>query len=434
MLWWIQEMFSMSSLAELTFKSSATFSFIEEIGRGGMGIVYLAEKHCEGVSDLVVIKTIRFMTDRQLERLKREANIAAALRHENIVRSYGMESIPFEKLPIAFQEEISNLKKEPRRRRSRSKSKEIISNMRMGRTPPFIESAESQVVIEHDQNVHHGKRVYLMIMDYIEGWDLREILTKHIKNGLLIPIPLGAFIVSRICRSLEYAHRFLVHRDISPENILINALGVAKLTDFGIAVAADQEIYGMAGKVQYMAPEQIKRDMVDNRSDIFSLGLMAYHLTTGISLFLCPKDLSFKEQAAFYKTILEKEIVPPHSVCKDVPETYSRIIMKMLELEPTERYQDVEQAGNDIEKKYLYAKGFGPTNNSLAAYLKIFESDFHDYTKQDLAQLSFMATGDHKIHIRRKLNRTLYTAAGKRMLQDRRIQHNHKNSQLLKKE
>ena len=421
----------MSSLAELTFKSSATYSFIEEIGRGGMGIVYLAEKHCEGVSDLVVIKTIRFMTDRQLERLKREANIAAALRHENIVRSYGMESIPFEKLPNAFQEEISNLKKESKRRMSRSKSKELISSMRMGKTPPFLESAESGVVVieEQEQNQHVGKRVYLMLMDYIEGWDLREILTKHIKSGLLIPIPLGAFIISRICRSLEYAHRFLVHRDISPENILINALGVAKLTDFGIAVAADQEIYGMAGKVQYMAPEQIKRDLVDNRSDIFSLGLLAYNLTTGISLFLCPRDMTFKEQATFYKTILKKKILPPHEVCRDVPETYSRIIMKMLELDPDDRYPDAEQAGNDIEKKYLYAKGFGPTNNSLAAYLKIFESEFHDYTKQDLSQLSFMATPDRKIHIRRKLNRALYTTAGTRMLHDRRSNNNPKKQE-----
>ena len=410
----------MSSLAELTFKSAATFSFIEEIGRGGMGIVYLAEKHCEGVSDLVVLKTIRFMTDRQLNRLKREANIAAALRHENIVRSYGMESIPFEKLPPAFQEEISNLKKESSRRLSRSKSVELISSIRMGRTPPFVESVDAQVLIDQEPARNEGKRLYLMLMDYIEGWDLREILTKHIKSGLLLPIPIGAFIISRICRALEYAHQFLVHRDISPENILINTLGVAKLTDFGIAVAADQEVYGMAGKVQYMAPEQIHRDSVDNRSDIFSLGLLAYHLLTGISLFLCPRHLNFKEQAAYYRELVEEPIIPPHEICRDIPETYSHIIMKMLELDPEVRYQDIGQTGSDIEKKYLYAKGFGPTNNSLAAYLKIFESDFQDYTRQDLAQLTFMAGNDKKIHIRRKPIRGLYTDKGRSLLKRRR--------------
>ena len=84
----------MSSLADLSFQSGSAFTFVEEIGSGGMGIVYLATKHCEGVNDLVVLKTIRTITNRQVEALKAEANIAAALRHENIVRTYGMEAIP----------------------------------------------------------------------------------------------------------------------------------------------------------------------------------------------------------------------------------------------------------------------------------------------------------------------------------------------------
>ena len=108
------------SLADLSFKSGVTYTFIEEIGRGGMGIVYLAEKHCEGVSDLVVLKTIRTMREKQVEGLKREANIAAALRHENVIRTHGLEAIPFEILPAEFQQEISTLKKETSKRSSKS--------------------------------------------------------------------------------------------------------------------------------------------------------------------------------------------------------------------------------------------------------------------------------------------------------------------------
>jgi len=190
--------------------------------------------------------------------------------------------------------------------------------------------------------------------------------------------------------------------------------------DFGIAVAADQEVFGLAGKIQYMAPEQVRNDYVDNRSDIYALGLIAYYLLTGISLFLSPPGLDFKEQADYYEKLLKNEIVPPHKVCLDVPEEYSNIIVKMLALDPESRYQTIGELGSDIEKKYIYAEGFGPTNNSLAAYLNIFESDFQIYTKQDLQQLAFLVEDDKKYRLKRKVQKRLYTEKGRKLLQDRR--------------
>lgn len=406
----------MSSLTDLSFQSAATFTFVEEIGRGGMGIVYLAEKHSEGVSDLVVLKTIRTMNDKQLDMLKSEANIAAALRHENIVRTFGLEAIPIDNLPSEFQDELSSFSELECKRDSRGK--ELLSSIRMGLSPPMAESVDQQLLIS--ERDHHGKRLYLIVMEYIEGWDLREIHKKHIRAGLLLPIPLNAFIISRICRALEYAHSYIVHRDLSPENILISHQGVAKLMDFGIAVAADQEVFGLAGKIQYMAPEQVRNDYVDNRSDIYALGLIAYYLLTGISLFLSPPGLDFKEQADYYEKLLKNEIVPPHKVCLDVPEEYSNIIVKMLALDPESRYQTIGELGSDIEKKYIYAEGFGPTNNSLAAYLNIFESDFQIYTKQDLQQLAFLVEDDKKYRLKRKVQKRLYTEKGRKLLQDRR--------------
>ena len=406
----------MPSLMDLSFQSAATFTFVEEIGRGGMGIVYLAEKYCESVSDLVVIKTIRSINDKQLDMLKGEANIAAALRHENIVRTFGLEAIPFDRLPSDFQDELHSYRESDEN--GSSKGKELLSDLRMGQFRTVVDFTEHPLLLS-DLNAT-GKRLYLIVMEYIEGWDLRKIHNQHIRAGSLLPITLNAFIISRLCRALEYAHQYIVHRDISPENILISHQGVAKLMDFGIAIAADQEAFGFAGKIQYMAPEQVQSGFVDNRSDIFALGLVAYHTLTGISLFLVPTGLDYQEQAAYYEQLLINEIIPPHEICEDVPEAYSNIIMKMLELDPDSRYQTIDKVGSDIEKKFIYAEGFGPTNNSLAAYLKMFESDFQIYTKEDLQQLAFMADEDNKYRLKRKISKNLYTEKGRKFLQTRR--------------
>jgi len=405
-----------SSLRDLSFQSAATLTFVEEIGRGGMGIVYLAEKHCEGVSDLVVIKTIRSMNEKQLDMLKGEANIAAGLRHENIVRTFGLEAIPFDSLPVEFQDELHSYRESGEN--GSNKGRELLSDLRMGQFRTLVDFTEQPMLLS-DLNAT-GKRLYLIVMEYIEGWDLREIHSKHIRAGSLLPVTLSAFIISRLCRALAYAHQYIVHRDVSPENILISHQGVTKLMDFGIAVAADEEAFGFAGKIQYMAPEQVRNELVDNRSDIFALGLVAYHLLTGISLFLTPSGLDFQEQAAYYDQLLVNEIISPHEVCEDIPEAYSNIIMKMLALDPESRYQTIDRVGSDIEKKIIYAEGFGPTNNSLAAYLKMFESDFQIYTKEDLQQLAFLADEDNKYRLKRAIRKNLYTEKGCKLLEDRR--------------
>ncbi len=405
-----------SSLTGISFQSAATFSFIEEIGRGGMGIVYLAEKHSEDVRDLVVLKTIRTMQDHQLDRLKHEANIAATLRHENIVRTFGLESIPFENLPVEFKDDLSVFIHGESFDKTRGS--EYMTNIRMGLTQA-VEDSDNRKLLDSKKD-NGGKRLFLIVMEYIDGWDLRNIHSKHIKAGLLVPVKFNAFIISRICRALEYAHQYIVHRDISPENILVNDQGVTKLMDFGLAVAADQETFGLAGKIQYMAPEQVINSYVDNRSDIFSLGLVAYRLLTGISPFLPPSGMDFRQQTEYYGKMLDKEIVPPHEICVDVPEEYSRIVMKMLAIDSSMRYQKIDKVGREIEKKFIYAEGFGPTNNSLAAYLKLFDLDFQVYDDDDLEQLAFMADDNDEFVFKRKLQKELYTERGRQIVKSRR--------------
>ncbi len=407
----------MSSLSGISFQSAATFSFIEEVGRGGMGIVYLAEKHSEEVRDLVVLKTIRTMQAHQLNRLKREANIAATLRHENIVRTFGLESIPFENLPNEFKDDLSVFVHGESFDKTRGS--QYMTNIRMGVTQA-VEDSDNQKLLEKERDAG-GKRLFLIVMEYIDGWDLRKIHSKHIKAGLLLPVKFNAFIISRICRALEYAHQYIVHRDISPENIVVNDQGVTKLMDFGLAVAADQGTFGLAGKIQYMAPEQVLNGYVDNRSDIFSLGLVAYRLLTGISPFLPPSGMDFGQQTEHYKKMIDQEIVPPHEICKDVPEEYSRIIMKMLAVDASMRYRKIDKVGREIEKKFIYAQGFGPTNNGLESYQKLFDLDFQVYDDEDLEQLAFMADSKGEFIFKRKLQKELYTQRGRQMVKDHRI-------------
>ncbi|MCG6892359.1 MAG: serine/threonine protein kinase [Desulfobacteraceae bacterium] len=406
----------MSSLANLMFPSAARYRFVSEIGRGGMGIVYLAERHSEGVCDLMVLKTIRSMSSDKVQRLKQEANIATTLRHENIVRTYGMESVPLDRLPQDFREELQVFR--PWENGEESNSQQLLTNIRMGLTQALEETAEK--LDSWDPGDDKTKRLYLILMEYIEGLDLRNIHREHIRTGLLLPIQFNAFIVSRVCRALGYAHQYIVHRDLSPENILVNDQGVVKLMDFGIAVAADEKVFGLAGKIQYMAPEQALGGVVDQRSDIFALGLVAYQLLTGISWFVPPKGLDFQEQAKHYQRVLEKDIIPPHEICRDIPEEYSQIIMKMLALNPEDRYANIDIAGNEIEKRFLYAKGFGPTNNSLAAYLKMFNEGFAMEDPGEITQLSFLADDANIVRMRRRVHKGLYTEKGVRFLKNRR--------------
>lgn len=260
--------------------------------------------------------------------------------------------------------------------------------------------------------------MYMICMDYVDGLDLGELHDKHIRNDLLLPVPLAAFIVSRICRALGYAHESIIHRDISPENILINTHGVCKLTDFGVAVETDEPVQLLAGKIRYMAPEQVREKNVDDRADIFSLGVVAYEILTGISLFGSHEGDQLTERLENVQQLHRTPPPPPHKVRPDIPETLSGIVMDMLAFDPADRYQEIAEAGNKLEQDYLYAEGFGPTNNSLKAYIRIFRSGYEQYNESQLKQLRFLEE-DGKIKLRRHIQKSEYTRKGWAFLKSR---------------
>ena len=387
-------------LSGLKFTSSSTYTVVGEIGRGGMGIVLLAEKNSEGVADLVALKTIRTKSTDHEMRLKQEANIATGLRHENIVKTYGLEAIPYGQLPPEFLQEFDTLSYEEARRHAIQKG--AVPGGKFG-------DARTRLRIVPQSTTE--QKLLLMVMDYIEGTDVRTFQNDHFKRDLLLPVMLGSFIVSRIARSLAYAHLSIIHRDISPENLLLNTQGVVKLSDFGVAVEHKEE--GLTGKISYMSPEQIAGEAVDARTDIYSLGLVLYMLLTGVFLQKVPARLKPAERVEYVRRLLGKPLLPPHKVRTDVPEPISDICMKMLAHDREKRFPRAETVARDLEQKYLYAKGFGPTNNSLQAYLEIFDAGFKEIAPDQLQQLPFLHG-----ELRRPVSHAYYTPEGKAFLDE----------------
>jgi serine/threonine-protein kinase len=183
-------------------------------------------------------------------------------------------------------------------------------------------------------------------------------------------------VISRTCRALEYAHTKLgrdgrglgiVHRDVSPGNVMMTYGGVVKLTDFGIAkaknVMRDQEGEVLLGKVRYMSPEQAKFQVTDGRSDVFSLGIILYELLSGEPLFEEGDTLVTLEH------VVSREIPPIRTVNPQVPPEVAQIIDRALVRDVHGRYQTAGRMGFDLER-YMYSNRFGPTNISLHRYLR----------------------------------------------------------------
>jgi serine/threonine protein kinase len=387
-------------LSGLKFHSSSGYAVVGEIGRGGMGIVLLAEKNSEGVTDLVALKTIRTQSADHEARLKREANTAAGLRHENIVKTYGLESIPYSQLPPEFLKEFDSLSFENARRAER----------RPVTVVPRLADPRTKLRVQPEAGGE--RKIFLMVMDYIEGTDIRVFQNDHLRRDLLMPVPLAAFIVSRVARALAYAHQTIIHRDISPENLLVNTQGVVKLSDFGVAVTDHAE--GITGKIPYLSPEQIFGQAVDARTDLYSLGLVLYLLLTGIPLQRVPAKLPVAERINHIRRLLARPFPAAAAVRPDVPAPVSEICARLLEREPGRRYAKAEEVARDLEQRYLYAKGFGPTNNSLQAYLEIFDAQFKEISTEQLQQLPFLLGG-----LQRHLDPAhAFTPEGRKLLND----------------
>jgi serine/threonine-protein kinase len=195
-------------------------------------------------------------------------------------------------------------------------------------------------------------------MEYVHGRDLRTITKRAREKGLRLPLDLSLRVVSQVCAALEYAHRKkdergrpmeIVHRDVSPQNILISFEGDVKLVDFGIAKAATKasntDRGALRGKLLYMSPEQAWGKPIDRRSDVFSLAIVLYELVTETKPFL-----GAGTEMTILELVRQCVVTAPREVNPRVPEALDRVIMKALAREPEERYQDAGQMQRGLER------------------------------------------------------------------------------------
>ena len=196
---------------------------------------------------------------------------------------------------------------------------------------------------------------YFIAMEYIDGENLLSIMNSYAGT---FPVSHVIYIMGEVCKGLDYAHNKvddfsdkplnIVHRDISPQNILISCEGSVKIVDFGIARAAQRQskqttVGIVKGKLHYMSPEQASASgEIDRRSDIFSLGLICYELLSGEKVY---KGDTLQE---ILKLACNAEITPIIQVRKDVPEELNRIIMKALAPALPQRYQTAKEVYQDL--------------------------------------------------------------------------------------
>ncbi|MBN2342494.1 MAG: protein kinase [Deltaproteobacteria bacterium] len=251
----------------------------------------------------------------------------------------------------------------------------------------FIDEAKIAVQLTHAniaQIFDLGKvgDSYFIAMEYIEGKDLRAIFDRMRKKGQTVPFPMAVYMIMKMCEGLDYAHNKkdsagrdlnLVHRDVSPQNVLISYDGQVKVIDFGIAKAA-----GKAGKTQagilkgkfgYMSPEQVRGMSLDRRSDIFAVGICLWELLTGERLFIGESDFSTLEK------VRNVDIVPPSSFNKRIPQELEKIVLKALSKEVEDRYQSAMDLHDDLQS-YMYTSGSFFSRKDLAAFQQeVFRED-----------------------------------------------------------
>ncbi|MDY0296313.1 MAG: protein kinase [Acidobacteriota bacterium] len=295
------------------------------IARGGMAEIYKAKKKgVKGFEKVLAIKKILSgygQDDKYIEMFVDEAKIAAELTHPNIVQIYDL-----------------------------------------------------------------GKKddYYFIAMEYVQGKDLRLILKRTAGTDRVFPEELAVYMIIKVLEALNYAHSAkdskgrnleIVHRDISPPNIMISYGGEVKLTDFGVSKATikvHQTLSGaLKGKLLYMSPEQARAERdIDHRSDLYSVGIIFFELLTGQKLFMETSEMKV------LKRVQQGQITLPEEIGVTLDAELERILLKSLKLEREERYQSASDMLSDLESYLLSRYDHIPGYLHLAHFMnELFQED-----------------------------------------------------------
>ena len=227
---------------------------------------------------------------------------------------------------------------------------------------------------------------YFIAMEYVPGLDLATLLARCRRQKIAVPLGMAVFITAEVAKALDHAHRRrdeqsrplgIVHRDISPQNILLSWEGEVKVTDFGIAKAKDsitdeEEAEGRVGRVRgklaYMSPEQSHAAKLDGRSDIFSLGTVLYEMISGSNPFVA--HTSFET----LRRVQASEYPPLELYRADAPASLAEIVGRMLAKGADDRFADAGKLHEQL-LGFFYATGERFGSNKLAEFLELFHED-----------------------------------------------------------
>ncbi len=238
----------------------------------------------------------------------------------------------------------------------------------------LIDEAKISVQLQHGniaQTFDLGRvgETYYITMEFVDGCDLFKLLRVASEKNEPTPLAVAAWVAKEFATGLDYAHRKrgengeplgIVHRDVSPQNVLLSHSGEVKIADFGIAKAAQRAVHTavgtIKGKYYYMSPEQAWGDPVDHRTDVFSAGIVLHEMLCGQMLYL-EDDLR-----RLLDMVRKAEIAPPSSRRRDVPPDLDRIVMRALARRPEARFQSAQELATALERwLHLHAPDYTPT-------------------------------------------------------------------------
>jgi eukaryotic-like serine/threonine-protein kinase len=244
----------------------------------------------------------------------------------------------------------------------------------------FLDEAKLAATLNHQNvaqvyEVDHADGAYFMAMEYVHGENARAILETTVRRGWTIPLELAVMMINGAAAGLHHAHERrgkggqplnIVHRDVSPANIMVGYDGSVKMLDFGIAKAEERATKTVGGTIKgkygYMAPEQCKGKAIDRRSDIFALGIVLYELTT------LRRAFKGKDDFETMKKIVAGEYVPPSEVVPGYPPGLEVIVQTALALEPAARFQTAQELNEALDAFAVREKLTG-TNTALGRFM-----------------------------------------------------------------
>jgi len=266
----------------------------------------------------------------------------------------------------------------------------------------FLDEARLAAHLDHSNIVqtmelgeHAGR--YYMVMEFLAGLSLAMIIRRATERlpGGRVPVPLVLNILAQSCAGLHYAHEkamngralHIVHRDISPQNLVISFEGVVKLVDFGIAKAEMRETRTRSGTIKgkfaYMSPEQCVANNVDRRTDVFALGVIGHELLTGRRLFKRPSPYET------YQAVMECDVRPPSTVNPAIEPALDAVLMRAIAKDKASRYPTAEAFG-DALLGYLHHRGIGSGPGDVSRF---FDAQFAQEIDEHSARMRELIAG-----------------------------------------